>query len=72
MLERHGVGGVAETGRALVGGDDEVGVVAIVDDGVGWVDDRAVDEVVGEIEQRPDEHPVALDNLGSCRVGVAR
>ena len=36
-----------------------------MDDSVGWVDDGAVDEVVGEIEQCPDEHSVALDHLGS-------
>ena len=30
LLERDGVGGVGERGRALVGGDDEVGVVAVV------------------------------------------
>ena len=34
------VGDVAERRRALVGGDDEVRVVAVVDDRVGRVDDR--------------------------------
>ena len=36
------VGDVAERRRALVGGDDEVGVVAVVDDGVGRVRRAAV------------------------------
>ena len=65
------VGDVAERRRALVGGDDEVGVVAVVDDRVRRVDDlrstaaRGRDEVVGEVEQAADERPVALDDLGA-------
>ena len=64
------VGDVAERRRALVGGDDEVGVVAVVDDRVRRVDDlrRSAalgrDEVVGQVEQAGDERPVAVDDLG--------
>ena len=72
MLERHGVGDIAEAGGAFVGGDDEVGVVASWTTVSGGWTTCAVDEVVGEIEQRPDEHPVAVDDLSSRRVGVGR
>ncbi len=50
--------GVAEGGRALVSGDDEVGVVAVVDAHTGRVHDRAVDEVVGDIEHAAHERHV--------------
>ena len=69
------VGDVAERGRALVGGDHEVRVVAVAHDRVRWVhDDAAVgpgDQVVGEVEQPADEGAVALDDLGPQPVRVA-
>ena len=81
VLDGDLVGDVAERRRALVGGDDEVGVVAVVDDGGGRVDDgglpgppgvaRRADEVVREVEQAADERPVALDHLGAQPLGVA-
>ncbi len=70
MVERHAVGDVAERGGALVGGHDQIGVVGVVDDGVGRMDHLAADEVVGEVEQRPDEQPIAVDDLGTRGVGI--
>ena len=67
------VGDVGEGGRALVGGDDEVGVVAVVpDDARRRLDCAAVDEVVGDVEQAADERLVALDALGEPRLAVRR
>jgi hypothetical protein len=45
------VGQVRERRRALVGGDDEVGIVAVVADDVGRRLDLAEAEVVGDVEQ---------------------
>ena len=50
-LERDGVGDVGEGRGALVGGDDEIGIVAVVDDDVGRVDDLVVDDIVGDRQQ---------------------
>src|SRR5687768_1556433 len=52
------IGGVGEASRSLVGRDYEVGVVPIVDHGARWMDHLAVDDVVGNRQQRPDEHLV--------------
>ena len=64
VLRRDPVRDVRERGRALVGGDDEVRVVAVVADDVRRRHDarrRAIG--VGEVEQAADERPVALDDL---------
>ena len=45
-----GVGGVGEGRRALVGRNDEIGVVAIVAHRVGRRDDRVAVEIVGDRE----------------------
>ena len=55
---RDPVGDVGERRRALVGGDDEVGVVAVVAHDALGRHDRARDAVVGDVEQAGDEHPV--------------
>ena len=49
------VGDVREGRGALVGGDDEVGVVLVVPDDVGRRHDLAGHHVVGDVEQRRDE-----------------
>ncbi len=55
VLGRDLIGEVREGCGALVGGDHEVGVVAVVADHVRWRDDLAVLEVVGHFEHRGDE-----------------
>src|SRR5699024_7369575 len=57
------VGDVGEGRGALVRGDHPVGVFPIVADGAFGVDDPAVDEVVGDVEQAADELLVAGHDL---------
>ncbi len=66
------VGDVGEGRGALVGGDDQVGVVLVVADHVGRVDDLAADQVVGDVQQRRDEGLVGRDALGQPGVTVHR
>ncbi len=54
--------------RALVGRDDEIRIVAVVTHDLRGMRDRAFDEVVGDVEQAVDEHPVARDAFGEHRV----
>ena len=51
MLRGDGVGGVGEGRGALVGGDDEIGIVAVMAHGVLRRHGLAVDDVVGQVEQ---------------------
>ena len=60
VLRGDRIGGVAERGSALVGGDDEVRVVAVVDHRVGRMLEHTTDHVVGEIEHPAHELAVAL------------
>ncbi len=53
------IGDVGELGRALVGGDDQVGVVAVVAHDARRGHDLAADDVVRHVEQRADERAVA-------------
>ena len=55
LLEADCVGGVGEGGRALVGGDDEIGIFAVPDDGFRRGHELALHQIVGEAEQRGDE-----------------
>ena len=64
VLARDRVGGVRERRGALVGGDDEVGVVAVERPHLRRVDDLAVDEVVGHVQQRADVGLVLALDLG--------
>ena len=57
----HAVGDVGERRGALVGGDHEVGVVAVVADDAGRRDGLVADQVVGDVEQPGDERLVAGD-----------
>ena len=59
---------VGERRGALVGGDDEVGVVPVVAHDAVRRHDPAVDHVVGDVEQPADERPVAGRDLGVQRV----
>src|SRR5262249_53995733 len=65
------VGNVGKRRRALVGCDDEIGIVAVVTHAILRMHDLAFDEVVGDVEQAVDEQPVAGDALGEHRVPVA-
>ena len=58
------IGDVRELGRALVGGDHQVGIVAVVAHDRGRRDHLAADHVVGDVEQRTDERAIALGSLG--------
>jgi len=69
-LERDAVGDVGEGRGPLVGGDDEIGIVAIVDDHAGRVDDPVVDDVVGDRQQRADEYPVGFRAFGKPRIAA--
>ena len=64
LLGREGVGGIREGRGALVGGDDEIGVVAVMANCVRRRDDRLAIQVVGELEQGPNEDAVALGTFG--------
>ena len=57
------VGDVGEGGRALVGGDHQIGIVAVVAHHVARRHDLAVLDVVGDVEQRRDEDAVGGDAL---------
>ena len=71
-LQRQRVGDVGEGRGALVGGDDEIRVLAVEHAHALGVDDPALDDVVGDRQQRADEHAVALGPLGQPRVAVDR
>ena len=72
VVARDRVGDVREGRRALVGGDDQVGVVVVVAHDVGRRDDLAVDDVVGHIEQAADEGAIAGHDLLEQRLAIAR
>ena len=67
----HAVGDVGERRGALVGGDDQVGVVAVVADHAHRRHALALDEVVGDVEQSGDERAVARHAFGQPRLAVA-
>ena len=71
VVARDAVGGIGEGGRALVGGDDQVGVVLVVAHHVARRHDLAFDDVVGDVEHAADEQPVAGHALGEQRIAVA-
>ena len=71
VLAGDAVGDVGEGRGALVGGDDQVRIVAVVAHHVVRMHDLAVDEVVGDVEQAVDEHLVAGDAFGQHRVAIA-
>ena len=71
-VDREFVRDVAEGRGALVGGDDEIGVVAVVDDAIGRMDHGRAVEVVGDIEQRTNEPAIAVDAFRPDGVTVGR
>ena len=62
VLGGDGVGDVGEGRRALVGGDDEIGIGAVVADEVGGRDDAVADQVVGEVQQAADQRAIGVDD----------
>ena len=64
IVARQGIGDVGEAGRALVGGDHEIGIVTVVAHDVGRRCDITARIVVGEIEQAADQRLVAGDAFG--------
>ena len=63
VLRRDAVGSVGEVRSALVGRDHQVRVVAVAADHFGRMQDGAVDDVVGDVEQARDELAVAVDEV---------
>ena len=55
LFKADGVGGVGEGGRALVGGNHEIGVFPIPDDRTRRMHDLAFNDVICHAEQRGDE-----------------
>ena len=60
LLGRDSVGDVGKGGGALVGGDDEIGVIAIVPHGVVGRHDCVTVEIIGEFEQRANEDAIGF------------
>ena len=72
LLGRDRIGDVGEGGGALVGRDNEVGVVAIMAHGrVGRHDDVAI-EIVGELEQRANEDAIGFGAFREPGVAIGR
>ena len=67
---RDGVGSIGEGSGALVGGHNEVGIVAVIADGPGRGHDALARNRVREIEKRGDEGLVARGSLGEPGVAV--
>ena len=59
-LDGQPIGHVGEGGRALVGGDDEIGIVPIPHDDALGMHHLAFHDVVRDREQGADEHAIAL------------
>ena len=65
-----GVRGVGERGGSLVRCHDEIRIVGVVAHGLRRGHHHAADDVIGEIQQAGDEHPVALHDLGAALLGI--
>ena len=72
MLLGNRIGQVGERGRALVGGDDEVGIVTVASHDAGRRYHGTLDEIVGEVEHRRHELPVGRAALRLPRLAVGR
>src|SRR3546814_14055084 len=59
------VGDVGEARGALVGGNDEIRVVAAMDHDLDGMDDITLDDIVGDREQRADEDSYAFGSFGN-------
>ena len=73
VVGRDGVRQIRELRRALVGGDDEIRVIAVVAPGLRRRHDLAGRvAVVGEVEHAGHERSVAVDALGQAGVPIGR
>ena len=71
VVGRNAVGDVRESRRALVGRHHQVGVIAIVTHDAGRRHHRALDQVVGQVEQARQEQFVAGHAFGSIGLTLA-
>ncbi len=69
-IDRDLVGDVGEGGGALVGRDDQIGIIAVVAHHAGRRHHLPVDDVVGDVQQAGDEQLVAGHSLGQPGVAV--
>ena len=69
-LQRQPVGDVRERRRALVRRDHEIGIVAVVPDGVGRRHHAVAVDGLGQLQHGADEDLVALDALGEPGLAV--
>ena len=69
-LDRERIGDVGEGRGALVGGDHEIGILAVMDDDMIGVNHAPLDDIVGDRQQRTDEHAVAFGALGEPGVAI--
>ena len=72
VVDGDAVGDVRERRRALVGGDHEIGVVAVVPHDPVGRHDGAGDEIVGQVEHAGDHHLVARNAFRQLRLAAAR
>ena len=66
------IGGVGKCCRALIGGDNKIGVFTVADDHALGVNDLSRHQIVRDGEQSPDEKAVAFGSFGKPRVAVDR
>ena len=71
-LDGEGIGDIRESRRALVGGDDEIGVLAIEDGDAFGMHDLALHDIVREREQGADEDAVAFRPFRQPGVAIGR
>ena len=77
VVNGNTVGNVREGCCALVGSNDEVGIVPVAAADILWRNDLAVDEIVGEIEETANQCRVAgdafaLEGLTLCLLYTSR
>ena len=70
VLRGNCIRNVRELRGALVGGDDEVGIVAVVPHDCGGRPDLAALDIVGDVEQCADEPAIALGAVGQRLVAA--
>ena len=69
-VKRDSVCGVGECGRSLVCSNNEIGIVAVVDNHIAWMDNPVVDDVVRNRQQSPDEDFVRLSSFRKPGIAV--